>query len=307
MWSGVAAIATIAFGLIGIVYNKNRKESMGDKTTLDRFDYEVNGLAERFLHIYKSHNISHAEIPNFIRERSKLSLADLSSNSNILQALNEEILSATCKQFGVRLDWLNGKDISIYPSLYFDKQLEKYIEFLNQLRQKHISLEAFALKCPEDKLVSNEPDFDIGLMFRGNIDDWCQGNGEPIWRYYPLQDYNYWGYTRTRIQLKTMIYIAYLFDISMFGCQMTKDEIKAIREGKLFPEPLLADKSYVAWRPDDYVFCDVESFTPLNIEEARLVIGLIKEQHFRQLEMCEAINKDRLRHSKIISHQTLLC
>lgn len=292
-WAGIAGIVAI----VGLFLQHGRKKAKTvTKEAEKQFHYEVNGLAERYLLVYKSHNIEHAQIPKVVKNTSGLSFADLSSNTALLKALNDTILSKTCAQFGIQREWLEGGNVPIYSSLCFDKQLREYIHFLTRLSTVHSHIQGFAIKCPEDQLKKDGPDYDIALLFRGDIGDWSQGDGEPLWRYYPLEDHNFWGYQRTRLQLKAMIHIANLFHVFISGCQMTQDEIKQVREGTIFPGPMMKERSQVAWHPDEYTFCEIDTFQPHDIEEAEQVSVLIYQNFYQQLEKCDGIDLERLQH-----------
>ena len=161
-------------------------------------------------------------------------------------------------------------------------------------------------RFPDDNLIKGESNHDIALLFRGTIKDWSQSDEEPIWRYYPLEDFNFWGYQRTRLQLKAMIHIAYLFNISISGHQMTKSEISQIREGTIFPDPLMENRSHVAWHPDEYIFCEIDTFQPHDIEEAQQVRKFIHQDFYHHLEKCDGIDLKRLQHSSQ-SHRKKTC
>ena len=290
-WAGIAGIVAI----IGLFLQYGRKKIRSPARENEKqFNYEVNDLAERFLLVYKAHGIEHAQIPKFVKKAGELSLADLSSNSALLKALDENLLSDTCTHFGIQREWLDGGNVPIYPRIYFDKQLREYIHFLSRLKKEHSQVNGFAIKCPEDRLQKDEPDYDIALLFRGNIENWNSLDEEPIWRYYPIADYNFWGYQRTRLQLKAMIHIAFLFGIFIHGYQMTQEEIRRIREGKNFPEPLLENRSYAAWHPDEYIFCEIGKFQPYDIEETQHVSEMIHRDFYKLLEKSGGIDQDRL-------------
>ncbi len=303
-WAGIAGIVAI----VGLFLQHGRKKAKtATKEVEKQFHYEVNNLAERYLLVYKSHNIEHAQIPKYFENIGGISFSDLSSNTALLKALNDTILSKTCVHFGIQREWLEGGNVPIYSSLSFDKQLGEFIHFLSGLRTVHSHIQGFAIKCSEDKLKKDGSDYDIALLFRGDIEDWSQGDGEPLWRYYSLEDHNFWGYQRTRLQLKAMIHIANLFHIFISGCQMTNDEIKQIREGTIFPGLLMEDRSQVAWHPDEYTFCEIDTFQPRDIEEAKQVREVIYQNFYQQLEKCDGIDLKRLQHSSQSHRKVLSC
>ncbi len=231
--------------------NKGEAVSEGD---------DVLGVAQRFVKIYKAHGIERTQIPRLLGQEAGFNLADVSKDENLIRALDENIINKTCEVFGVRREWLDGKDIPIYPYLWFDKDMEGFIHFIVELKQKHREVKGFVIKCPKDKLKKKEIDYPIAMVFRGKIDHWGHFSEESIWRYYPLSDqYYFWGYERTRLQLKAMVLIAWQFGIHVGGCQLPQKDIEDLVAGTVFPGPLLGHLSYVAWHPDDYIFANGES------------------------------------------------
>jgi hypothetical protein len=195
--------------------------------------------------------------------------ADVRKDENLIKALDENIINKTCEVFGVRREWLDGKDIPIYPYLWFDKNMDGFINFIVDLQQKHGEVEGLVIKCPKEKLKKKEVDYPIAMVFRGKIDHWGHFSEESIWRYYPLSDqYYFWGYERTRLQLKAMVLIAWQFGIHVRGCQLPQKDIEDLVAGTVFPEPLLGPLSGVSWYPDDYIFANGESGKVVDHAEA---------------------------------------
>lgn len=221
---------------------------------------DVLGVAQRFVQIYKAHGIERTQIPRLLGQEADLNLADVSKDENLIRALDENIINTTCEVFGVRREWLDGKDIPIYPYLWFDKDMESFINFIVELKQKHGEVEVLVIKCPKDKLKKKEIDYPIAMMFRGKIDQWGHFSEESIWKYYPLSDqYYFWGYERTRLQLKAMVLIAWQLDIHIGGWQLPRKDIEDLVAGTVFPGPLLGHLLRVSWYPDDYIFANGES------------------------------------------------
>ena len=288
-WGGIGAIAAIlSFFLALFVVIWQMRQNRNRHVEIIPAQPEILTLADRFLSVFKAHEIEHVQIPRYIQQ---LSLAELTGNEKLITSLDEKIIVDMCEKFNIQQDWLDGKSEQIYSWLFFDKQLEEYIDFLVQLKKDHGTIKGFAIKCLEDKLLKVSRDYDIALLFRGNIEGWSQSGGEPIWRYYPLHDYNFWGYERTRIQLKAMIAIAHLFKIHIHGCKMTQEEIGNLRKGNIFPGPLLKNRSRVAWHPDEYVFCEIDSFKPHDKQEAIRVRNLIESDWAEYLSQSEGIDK----------------
>lgn len=233
---------------------------------------DVLGVAERFVQIFKAHGIERTQIPRLLGQKAGLNLNDVRKDENLIRALDENIINTTCQVFGVRREWLDGKDIPIYPYLWFDKDMEGFINFIVELKQKHGEVEGFVIKCPKDKLQKKEDYHPIAMVFRGKIDQWGHFSEESIWRYYTLSDqYYFWGYESTRLQLKTMVLIAWQLDIHIGGCQLPQKNIEDLVAGTIFPGPLLGHLSHVSWHPDDYIFANGESGLVTDHAEALMV------------------------------------
>ncbi len=230
------------------------------------------GVARRFVQIYKAHGVKRSQIPRLLGEESGLSLDAVSTDEKLLAALNENLINKTCEIFGVRREWLDGKDVPIYPYRWFDKNLDAFIDFQARLKQESKELQCLFIKCPQDKLDKGDERWPIAVVIRQEIDHWGHFSEDSIWRYYPASDMYYlWGHERTRLQLKAMALIAWQFGIHIGGCQLPKKDIEGIVAGSVFPGPLLEHRSHGAWHPDDYIFAKGESCAVADQKEALAV------------------------------------
>lgn len=239
----------------------------------------VFGVARRFVQLYKVHGIERSQIPRLLGEESGLTLDAVSTDEKLLAALNENLINKTCEIFGVRREWLDGKDVPIYPYRWFDKNLDAFIDFLARLKQEGKELQCLFVKCPQDKLDKGDERWPIAVVIRQEVDHWGHFSEDSIWRYYPLSDQYYlWGYERTRLQLKAMVLIAWQFRIHIGGCQLPKKDIEAMIAGSVFPGSLVEPLNHVAWHPDDYIFVEGESCAVADYEEA----GVVRESLAKQ-------------------------
>jgi len=263
VWGGIGTIVSIAVMVSSWLFRKKKKaQSFPDVKVANlqpSEQREVYSLVQRFVQIYKSHGIERTQIPRFIGEETGLTLADVSTDEKLLHALSEKVIKDTCSRFGISREWLDGKDVSIWPCLYYDKNLKGFIDFLEILTAEFDYVEGFAIKCEKDKLKKDDGSYPVALVFRGKIDHWGGSGEESIWRYYPLNDTLYWSYDRTQIQIKAMALTAWQFNIHMGGCELPQAQVEALIEGVIFPGPLLECLSRVSWHPDDYIFAKGES------------------------------------------------
>ncbi|WP_029918474.1 hypothetical protein [Pelobacter seleniigenes] len=272
----ISIIKDVYKGIV-FIWNKLRgKDSAGSVNKPEvKVPNEVFGLVQRFVDIYKAHGIERTQIPRFLGEDGGLTLVDVSTDEKLLYALNEKLLQATCDQFGVQREWLDGKDVPIYPYLWHGHDLPAYIDFLLELKKTGCAIQGFGIKRQEDKLRKSSgkygEDYDpffIALLFRVKLDHWGDHSQDSIWRYYPLCDQIYWGYEKTRMQLKAKILIADILGVYFKGCVMEEHEIEGIMEGRIFPGPLMEHRSHVGWHPEDYIYTEEESRAVADSEEA---------------------------------------
>ncbi len=198
------------------------------------------------------------------------------------------MLQITCDLFGIQREWLEGKDVQIYPYVTHGDSLPSYIDFLMDLKKTGAAIQGFAIKRPEDKLLKREGEhgpydrFSIALLFRVKLDHWGDISQDSIWKYYPLGDDILWGYERTRLQLKAKILIARMLGIYFKGCEMVSDEIDGLVYGRIFPGPLMEYRTHVAWHPEDYIYSTGESACVEDAEEALKVRELYPHMAWRE-------------------------
>lgn len=270
----LAAFITVVAGLYGGYKFLTTKIRSGQPTGQDVQKNETDALVQRFEKIYKAHGIERTQIPRFLGEESGLTLADVSTDEKLLHAIKENLLQTTCDRFGVQRAWLDGKDVPIYPHRWHSHDLCSFIDFLLELKKSGTTVQGFAIKKPKDKLKKPKHihgDFDrhfIALLFRVELGHWGDHSHDSIWKYYPLGDQIYWGYEKTRMQLKAKVLIASMLGIYFKGCVMEADEIEGIMEGTTFPGPLMEHRSHVGWHPDDYIFTEEESRAVADADEA---------------------------------------
>ena len=296
-WGGVAAItAILSTGVAIWQYFHHRKGSASGAIKIASDKAGILSLADRFLLAFKAHEIEPAQIPRYIPD---LALADLARNDKLIAALDHGIIAETCQRFNLRQDWLEGKNVPIYPRPTFYKQLDAFVDFIAEITSKHKYIRGFAIKFHDDKLKKEGPyDLPIVLLFAASIDDREQSTGEPIWRYFIINDQYSWGYWKARCHIKAMTYIAHAFGVHTFGCQLNRDDICQLLAGKTFPGPLLEGISHVAWYPEDYMYIDGESAALKDPDEAvKVQEWLDKQGVFRHL--VDHVERVRLHGNKI--------
>ena len=263
------------FAVIGGIYAGIRVVSHWYKTRQtplpmgkeDR-ESEISVFLERFFLVFQSHGINRTQIPRFLSEKYELSLHDMSTDENFLKALDEGIIETVCSRFGVQREWLDGKDVPVYLTNFFDKNPNGFINFLSNLKSKYRHIKGFALKSPKDDLEKKNYQSEIALIFRAEIANGGEFRETGIYKYFPLSEIYYWGYERTRLQLKAYVFIAWQFEIKIFGCELPENTIADIREGLIFPDLLIEKSHFVSWHPDEYIFSEHESRAVKDSKEA---------------------------------------
>lgn len=233
---------------------------------------EAYALIERFITLFNAHGIERTQIPRFIGEKY-LTLADVSTDEKLLHKLSESVMSAVCELFGVQREWLDGKDVPIYPVLNYYKDMESYLAFMAEINGKYEEIRAFAFKAPEDKLEKSGKRFPIALIFRASVGEIGE---ERIYRYFIIGDEWSWEYPRARVQFKAMVFVALKFKVYITGFDLLKGEIDKLIWGQLFPGPVLTRLSHITWHPDDYIFTSKESAVAKDDEEALEARELIR-------------------------------
>lgn len=235
---------------------------------------EAYALVNRFVSIFKAHGIERIQIPRFLGEESGLTIAHMGDDEKLLNTLSEKVLNDTCDRFGIARDWLDGKSCPIYPRRYYDKNLEGFIDFLEKLRVDHDEVQCCVVKSEKDTLSKDGGDLTIVIVLRGKLCDWGEHEHETIWRYYPLNDTLYWGYKRTRVQIKAMVLAAWQFGVYVQGLTAPEKEINALVEGEIYPGPLLEVARRRRWQPDAYIFAEGESCL---VEDGAEAVAVRKE------------------------------
>lgn len=118
---------------------------------------KIDSLPSRFVSLFENHSIHRNQIPRFFGHN--LTLADMSSDDNLLAKLTPDILKAASELFAARLEWLEGVDEKIYEVHDFYKQPKAYQQFLAELvaSSEHPIFAKLVLskapRCQEDALL----------------------------------------------------------------------------------------------------------------------------------------------------------
>lgn len=80
---------------------------------------EAPNTAKRFIRLFEGHGVARAQIPRFFGHG--LNLYQVENESELLKALNQDILQAAAELFGIKLEWLEGATDELYELNNFYK------------------------------------------------------------------------------------------------------------------------------------------------------------------------------------------
>ena len=250
-WQGIGAIAGIVgavAAVLSIPFLKRRKQQRNHAIV----------VAERFVYLFAAHGVERTQILRFLGDNFKLKLADFSTNSKLLLALDEEILDHVCALFGVRRSWIDGASEQMYDRQMHYKDLPVFAQFLAELTKMHP--DQFCIlhvyKTSVD-LFKEQPD--VSLVFAEPIAEFDEAT---IYRYYPLYGPLPWRHVEARFNLYAFFTLAFSTrGLVIKGHDVQSKLIAEISEGKIIPETIKAEG---VWHPEDYAFSSISHDMPMN-------------------------------------------
>lgn len=183
---------------------------------------KADSVSSRFIRLFEGHDIHRNQIPRFFGHG--LTIKDVHDETALLGKLDEPVLDAACRLFGVRREWLEGAESQVYPCHDFYKHPEDVASFLKALKENN----------PEGGLdgiliAPTEKEGEALIVLREVIG----GIGEkPIYRYHLCNNwlFEYW---KSRAYLTAVIAIAWKYGVHILGSSMPSKEIKRIAEGEV--------------------------------------------------------------------------
>jgi hypothetical protein len=242
-------------------------------------------LVERFLSVFKNHGILTNQIPRFAPPEFNLNISDFRSNETVLNVLSDELLQWAVATFGINREWLDGgADWRGRPTerIYLDfdcyKGVQRFIDVAVRLRRSSWGRsEMFVLKDGElERRPAGEPSY-VVMVLREVIG---AVNQRPVYRYLPITTVWNWGYWRTRYQAKALFLICEKLSVVTNGYDVNKEDLIKMKEGQLFPEPLLSEMGSYTWHPEDYVDLPGESVRAEEVDESEAVRKYIQEEGY---------------------------
>lgn len=237
----------------------------------------VYALINRFIKVYEIHDIAITQIYTFVDKKFNLGLKDFKDSDSIINIISDDLLNWTASTFGIRREWLDGKDESIYQTRDYYKNIHTAIGDFIKLLDKGYDVDVLFLKS--SKILNNQSENDqpAGLIVRIYFDE---GFGRKIYKYKIIRTYWNWGYWRTRYQLKALIWLFRKLDINIDGYDTDKKELDDLLSGRVFPQTIIDNLRGVTWYPDDYIDSLDSSVQAKETDERELVYRYFYEERY---------------------------
>lgn len=236
-------------------------------------------VAQRFLQLFKDHNVAVPQIPRLI---SDITLEKLRSPEALISALNNKIINQSVKLFQVRREWLEGLDKKIYNPYWCYKAPGSFFQDIAGMKTVNAVSPIMVFCCLDGIDYRQNRDQPLALVLAEKVADF--GENE-IKRYKVYGDGWLWNYSKCRIQLKAMIRVWYEFsDISIPMYKVDHKTLELIREGYCVPSiyPIkgvsLRDTFF-----EDFVLSQEESRASKESEELPYVLNYIKSYNLEIL------------------------
>lgn len=232
-------------------------------------------VAQRFIQLFLDHGVKITQISRLL---PAIKLDNLKSEEALLAVLTPEILAQTAQLFGVRLEWLEGVDDTIYEYLSCYKRPSQLLDNLaNVIDGVDVGL-SFPLRVlATTKRLNCNVDGDQ-LLAPIIVEKVASLGEEEIYRYHIYRDGFNWGYSPGRIELKAIARTVYknlhtpvpLFDIS-------DKEMRSLLDGELIPTELFRGALLTNPSFEDFSLTKDESRVALESEEISDVLNYITE------------------------------
>lgn len=245
----------------------------------------VIGVANRFLQLFKEHNVAVPQIPRFIPE---ISLEQLSSPNTLLPALTTEVLAKAAGLFGIEHEWLEGTTSGMYKTYPSYKDPWGFFEYASKLEIDPFAFPLVAFTSAKKLDFKSGRDQNIVLVMRdgrANIDE------KTIYRYHIHDEFN-WGYWKSRIQLKAMARIWYLkYDAPIRIYRVSRGELDSIGSGYIVPEKFYRNSIRMEDADlEDYALTNDESRVSKDHEELPEVLEYVEAFKLEDIGKSEVSN-----------------
>lgn len=179
-------------------------------------------VARRFIRLFESHDVHRNQIPRFFDHG--LTLRDVQDEISLLDKLDEPMLEAASKLFGVRREWLEGAESAVYPCHDFYKTPASVAPFLEALKASNPN------GGLEGVLIAPEGQKGDALIILSEVVGWI--GDKAIYRHHLLNNwlYEYW---KSRAYLTACVAIAWKHGIHIRGIYSPAKDIKKVAYGEV--------------------------------------------------------------------------
>ena len=220
------SILASVLAIVYLIWNHFSKQQKDNMTEIEPLSGDqVLGLVERFIKLFEAHGIARTQIPGFLKGFGiTLSLADVRTDNALLHKLDESILNNVCKIFAVRREWLDGADTQVHLRHNFYKYPEKFLEFIEELKNSNPDAELDGVL-----IAPNELGYAEALIILqegiGNIGE------KPVYRYHLCNNWLF-SYWKARAYLTACIAISWKKNINIYGSYLPMNEIDRLASGE---------------------------------------------------------------------------
>lgn len=179
-------------------------------------------VAGRFIRLFESHDVHRNQIPRFFGHG--LTLRDVVDEISLLDKLDEPMLVAASKLFGVRREWLEGAESEVYSCHDFYKHPGSVAPFLDALKASNPGGNLGGV------LIAPEEQKGDALIILSEVAGWI--GDKAIYRHHLLNNwlYEYW---KSRTYLIAFVAIAWKHGIHIRGIYSPAREIKQVAYGEV--------------------------------------------------------------------------
>jgi len=238
----------------------------------------VIGVTERFLQLFKDHNVATTEIPRLIPQ---ITLEQLRDVDTLLSALTNEVIKNVANLFGVQREWIEGTSEQIYNPHYCYHYPEVFFQQFDSLNRENVFTPVVAF-CLDQKLdYKREKEQPIVLVM---IEKCADLGWKRIECYRIVGDDWGWEYWKSRFELKGLMRLLNNWhDESVPMYRVDKDTLYEIAAGYRVPWTYLQKRSRVSDTClEDYALFPEESRMSKESEELPLVLEYMENRKFEK-------------------------
>lgn len=225
-------------------------------------------VSVRFMQLFEAHGVQISQIPRLAPE---IGLHNLVSPAALLPGLSNQVLDSACSLFGVRREWLEGRDERMYEIRYSYKQPIRFFREFNSLRHptEMVPVRAIATDKQLDSKSGRSQRIELVM-----VEQVASFGDEVIERYAPLSDGRDWAYEDHRLELKAIVR-AYGSPVPLYQC--SRDEIERLYHGSVVPRSLMRGSLLTEPSLEDFCMSRNENWHAKELEELKRVIEAAHE------------------------------